>query len=231
MEKAEQTAKTDGAIKGIVRSLLKSEENGFVNSPEHSAALAIRATGKEFSDGVAHYIQAYAHLDYWRQHRHFDEIAVGGDPVFSAGVYPNSKFGETDDHVLYNLSCDIANGCSSFLAGFDTDNGKPEERNIPTVRLLRSDHDKRYGVCWGIITEMEQYGGNFKRSLYPIEAFEKGREFLLSMVNFIYLGYPMETPLKPFFNDCHDWTREIFGDVDERGVVVNVREIKQGASK
>ena len=216
----------DKVIKQLLRAELRNEDELRRYSSAHNVARALVECGDIVANGVLHYLEYYDALKEWKRNRKFKTVCVGGDPVFGADVRPNKEFGVPDDMVIPDLANDIANGCSTFLRYFDTRNGGTAKRDIMTVAVHSWSSDKTYGVGWSILTERNPYGGSYTRSMYPIDAFEHGREFLLSVVQFLYTGTPLDTGLKGNFDNCFDWTNELFGTVDASGIVTNIKEIK-----
>ena len=230
-----ETAKSDGegnehAFKHIVRALLKNEDDGFRYTPAHAVAKAICGIGPSFSDEVKHYLSADAALSKWRDSigKDFRQIAIGGThAVFGVGDKPNRYFGVPDDMVVPQLASDIVSGCNTYLRFFDTHNGLPKMRGEMPVAVKVDPNDKVYGVAWSKIRWHEAYGGNYTRSVYLIEAFEHGREFLLSLVHWLYTDRAWATDIGAKIDTCHDWTSEIFGELN-CGAVEN---LKIGATK
>ena len=218
--------KTDYAIKQIARALIANEDEGFKYSAENAVARAIHGIGDSFNNEVLHYLSAYAAIDKWRDGLGVDyrNVAVGGPgPLFTAGRKPNRSLGFPEDEGIPQLAIDIANGCSTYLRYFDTDGGHAFLRNDMPVAVHSLEEDKTYGVGWSIITKRASCGGNYTRTLFSIDDFEHGREFLLSMVYFLYGFKDYTCTLCNIFDECHDWTNELFGELNEKGEVVNLK--------
>ena len=230
-----ETSKNNGkeseyAIKQLVRALFKNEDDGFQYTPAHAVAKAICNIGDVFSDEVKHYISAQAAVRKWREglSEDYRQIAIGGVKTgFGVGNKPNRYFGVPDDMVVPQLATDIAYGCTTFLKFFDTQDGNPKKRKEMPVMVQVDSSDKKYGVAWSIITRHQQYGGNYTRVLYPIEAFENGRAFLFAMVYWLYSGQIWETDIGARIDVCHDWTTEIFGHLNGNVEVVNLKLAEQ----
>lgn len=217
---------TEYAIKQIVRALLKNEDEGMHYSPENAVAKAICGIDEYFCDQVNHYLSGYSAVKKWRDglDPEYQSVAMCGvGPVFCAGDKTNRYFGCPDDRVMPKLANDIANGCLTYLHFFDTKDGYPQVRREMPVSVRVDPQSKEYGVAWSIITKHEQYGGNYTRTIFPIDAFEHGREFLLSMVYWLYSGLQWSGNACKDMDMCHDWTDEIFGDLNENGEVVNLK--------
>lgn len=123
------------------------------------------------------------------------------------------------------LLTEIASGCSRFLAYYDTKDGKPEKRKRQTVYVSVEDNcitNGFSGLQWSVVTKVGAGGLNYTVSHYRIDAFKRGSELLLAIVDFLYNrvdGVEVKEDIKEKLCDCHDWSAEIFGKVGEDGAV------------
>ena len=213
----------DRAMKKILRSLLATDDAWRLPTAAHAIADAIKDCGRDTANGVLHYLSAETALDEWRVGRRFANVCLAeGDMLF--GIRGRTIGGEEHRQLL----TEIASGCSRFLAYYDTKDGKPEKRKRQTVYVSVSDGnllDNTNGFCglqWSVVTKVGAGGLNYTVSHYRIDAFKRGSELLLAIVDFLYNrvdGVEVKEDIKEKLCDCHDWSAEIFGKVGEDGAV------------